>query len=51
MKAWTKVKTSGTIPSERKRSAICCTGTKVYLFGGTDDKQKLDDLYSLNGGK
>ncbi len=46
---WTKVTTSGTIPSARAAfGGMCPVGNTIYIFGGRDSSQRTNDLFALD---
>lgn len=47
---WTEVCTTGTIPSSRTFHRAVVVGSKMYLLGGYDGTDRLQDLYSIDVG-
>lgn len=47
-KSWTKVNTTGEIPSSRQSHSAVLHGSTMWVFGGSSNDGYLNDLYSLN---
>jgi len=45
---WTKPQTSGLTPSPRRAHSATVVGTSIYIFGGGDGKNPLNDLLVLD---
>lgn len=46
--SWAKVRPNGNAPPARRRHTAVSDGSKVFIFGGTDDKEFHSDLTVLN---
>jgi hypothetical protein len=47
---WSEICTSGSIPSSRTFHRAVVVGTSMYLLGGYDGTDRLQDLYSIDIG-
>lgn len=48
---WSEVCTTGNIPSSRTFHRAVVVSSKMYLLGGYDGTDRLQDLYAIDVGK
>lgn len=48
---WSEVCTTGSVPSSRTFHRAVVVGTQMYLLGGYDGTDRLQDLYSIDIGE
>jgi hypothetical protein len=47
---WSRPVTTGTVPGPRAGHTISAVGSKLFVFGGGDGNQYLNDLHILDTG-
>ena len=48
VRTFTKLRPSGALPAPRKRSSLAVVGAKLYVVGGTNDKEWFEDICVMN---
>lgn len=47
---WSEASVTGITPPALRSHTSCLSGSKILIFGGSDQNQEVNDLYSFDTG-